>query len=106
MRWSKWQAHTRATPTRPRAPRATTCRPSPQRYPTRTHGPHAHTTIAQTVTSTIEAHEGIVRLSVDHVSGTVDVTGVVGKGWPAVRANLKTFLESGRAMPVEPWAMA
>jgi len=58
------------------------------------------------VTYAIEPHGAIVRLTVTHVSGTVDDTSDVSQGWPAVLSNLKTYLESGKPLAEPPWEMA
>ncbi|MGY1840608.1 ArsR/SmtB family transcription factor [Modestobacter sp. SYSU DS0985] len=59
------------------------------------------------VTFLVEPHEGIVRLTVTH-ERFADQAGRdgVSHGWPAVLANLKSLLETGQVLPVEPWGMA
>jgi uncharacterized protein YndB with AHSA1/START domain/DNA-binding transcriptional ArsR family regulator len=58
------------------------------------------------VTFTIEPYQEIVRLTVRHeklpTPGDVDA---VSAGWPAVLANLKSLLETGRVLPQSPWEM-
>jgi DNA-binding transcriptional ArsR family regulator/uncharacterized protein YndB with AHSA1/START domain len=57
------------------------------------------------VTFDIEPGEGIVKLTVTHDDLTAeDLAGAV-EGWPAVLANLKTRLETGRKMSQAPWMM-
>jgi uncharacterized protein YndB with AHSA1/START domain/DNA-binding transcriptional ArsR family regulator len=59
-----------------------------------------------TVTFTIERHEDIVRLTVRHVDlPTAADVDAVAHGWPAVLANLKSLLETGRVLPQAPWEM-
>ena len=58
-----------------------------------------------TVTFDIEPFEGIVKLTVTHEGlGDEDLAGAA-QGWPAVLANLKTLLETGRTMSQPPWKM-
>jgi uncharacterized protein YndB with AHSA1/START domain len=61
---------------------------------------------ASTVTFQIEPYHDIVRLTVTHenVAGEDDLR-AVAEGWPAVMANLKSLLETGRALPQAPWEM-
>jgi uncharacterized protein YndB with AHSA1/START domain/DNA-binding transcriptional ArsR family regulator len=58
------------------------------------------------VTFTIEPYQEIVRLTVRHeklpTPGDVEA---VSAGWPAVMANLKSLLETGRVLPQAPWEM-
>jgi uncharacterized protein YndB with AHSA1/START domain/DNA-binding transcriptional ArsR family regulator len=58
------------------------------------------------VTFTIEPHEEIVRLTVLHenIPSQKDYEALSG-GWPAVMANLKSLLETGKALPQAPWEM-
>jgi uncharacterized protein YndB with AHSA1/START domain len=58
------------------------------------------------VTFTIEPHEQIVRLTVLHedIPSEADYA-ELAKGWPAVFANLKSLLETGKALPQAPWEM-
>ena len=61
---------------------------------------------ASTVTFLIEPHHDIVRLTVTHVNlRTDDDLAAVSLGWPAVLANLKSFLETGHVLPQPPWEM-
>jgi uncharacterized protein YndB with AHSA1/START domain/DNA-binding transcriptional ArsR family regulator len=61
---------------------------------------------SSTVTFTIESHEQIVRLTVTHEDLPSDEDlRAVSTGWPAVLANLKSLLETGHALPQEPWTM-
>ncbi|CCH35749.1 metalloregulator ArsR/SmtB family transcription factor [Actinosynnema sp. NPDC047251] len=57
-----------------------------------------------TVTYAIKSHDGVVRLTVTHV-GLADETAFseISQGWPAVLSNLKSFLETGSALPTAPW---
>ena len=58
------------------------------------------------VTSTIEPHQEIVRLTVRHddIPSAEDRTAAAA-GWPAVLANLKSLLETGDVLPRAPWEM-
>jgi uncharacterized protein YndB with AHSA1/START domain/DNA-binding transcriptional ArsR family regulator len=61
---------------------------------------------ASTVTFLIEPHHDIVRLTVTHVNlPSGDDLAAVAQGWPAVLANLKSLLETGRVLPQAPWEM-
>jgi uncharacterized protein YndB with AHSA1/START domain/DNA-binding transcriptional ArsR family regulator len=54
----------------------------------------------------IESHGEIVRLTVTHENlGTEGDYAAVSMGWPAVIANLKSFLETGHVLPQSPWEM-
>jgi len=58
------------------------------------------------VTFDIEAHGDIVRLTVTHENlPDEDARRAVQFGWPAVMSNLKSFIETGHAMPQQPWEM-
>jgi uncharacterized protein YndB with AHSA1/START domain len=52
----------------------------------------------------IEPGDGIVKLTLTHsrLASGADRAGIA-EGWPAVLANLKTLLETGEALPQEPW---
>jgi uncharacterized protein YndB with AHSA1/START domain/DNA-binding transcriptional ArsR family regulator len=58
------------------------------------------------VTFDIEPYHEIVRLTVTH-EGVADEEAweAVSAGWPAVCANLKSLLETGRVLPRAPWEM-
>jgi len=58
------------------------------------------------VTFTIEPYQDIVRLTVthEHLPTTADREAAAA-GWPAVLANLKSLLETGRVLPQAPWEM-
>ncbi len=57
-----------------------------------------------TVTFTIDRHQDVVRLTVQHRDlPTAADTAAVATGWPAVLANLKSLLETGRVLPQAPW---
>ncbi|KOG89263.1 SRPBCC family protein [Streptomyces varsoviensis] len=58
------------------------------------------------VTFDIAPYGEIVRLTVTHqdLAGEAERDAVAG-GWPAVLSNLKTFIETGRPLPQEPWTM-
>ncbi len=58
------------------------------------------------VTFDIEPHGEIVRLTVTH-EDIADEAGyeAAAAGWPAVLANLKSLLETGRVLPQAPWEM-
>jgi uncharacterized protein YndB with AHSA1/START domain/DNA-binding transcriptional ArsR family regulator len=58
------------------------------------------------VTFEIEPYGEIVRLTVTHenLASQEDYDAVSG-GWPAVMANLKSLLETGRVLPQAPWEM-
>ncbi|WP_198586783.1 ArsR/SmtB family transcription factor [Glycomyces xiaoerkulensis] len=56
------------------------------------------------VTFLVEPHEDIVRLTVTHDRlPNAEMLGGISKGWPAVLANLKSLLETGKALPQAPW---
>ncbi|CAN5714491.1 SRPBCC domain-containing protein [soil metagenome] len=58
------------------------------------------------VTFLIEPHDDIVRLTVTHENLDDDAAlGEISHGWPAVLANLKSFLETGDVLPQHPWEM-
>jgi len=58
------------------------------------------------VTFTVEPYYDIVRVTVRHDDlATDEDLQAVSAGWPAVLANLKSLLETGRAMPQAPWQM-
>jgi uncharacterized protein YndB with AHSA1/START domain/DNA-binding transcriptional ArsR family regulator len=58
------------------------------------------------VTFDIEHHGDLVRLTVTHenLASEAEHTAVAG-GWAAVLSNLKSFLETGHALPQVPWEM-
>ena len=58
------------------------------------------------VTFTIEPYQDIVRLTVthEHIPSVTDREAAAA-GWPAVLANLKSLLETGRVLPQAPWEM-
>jgi uncharacterized protein YndB with AHSA1/START domain/DNA-binding transcriptional ArsR family regulator len=58
------------------------------------------------VTFEIEPHHEIVRLTVTH-DNLADQTALdaISTGWPAVVANLKSLLETGRVLSRPPWEM-
>jgi hypothetical protein len=58
------------------------------------------------VTFTIEPHQEIVRLTVRH-QGLHSEAGLEAApaGWPAVIANPKSLLETGKVLPQAPWEM-
>ncbi|MBO3738710.1 ArsR/SmtB family transcription factor [Actinoplanes flavus] len=59
---------------------------------------------SSTVTFLVEPYHDIVRLTVTHVNLATDKDReAVSLGWPAVMANLKSLLETGRALPQAPW---
>jgi DNA-binding transcriptional ArsR family regulator/uncharacterized protein YndB with AHSA1/START domain len=58
------------------------------------------------VTYEIEPYQEIVKLTVTHEALATDQDlADISLGWPAVLANLKTLLETGRTMAQPPWAM-
>jgi uncharacterized protein YndB with AHSA1/START domain/DNA-binding transcriptional ArsR family regulator len=58
------------------------------------------------VTFTIEPYEEIVRLSVAHEDLADEAEyEAAAAGWPAVLANLKSLLETGKVLPQAPWEM-
>jgi uncharacterized protein YndB with AHSA1/START domain/DNA-binding transcriptional ArsR family regulator len=59
-----------------------------------------------TATFELEAYHEIVRLTVthEHLAGDDDLA-AASAGWPAVLANLKSLLETGRVLPQAPWEM-
>jgi hypothetical protein len=58
------------------------------------------------VTVTVEPHHDIVRLTLIHtdLAGPAELD-QISAGWPAVLANLKSLLETGRPLPQAPWEM-
>ncbi|QFZ23918.1 ArsR/SmtB family transcription factor [Saccharothrix syringae] len=57
-----------------------------------------------TVTFTIRPHGAIVKLTVEHADlWDEGARAQVSRGWPAVLSNLKSLLETGRALTTEPW---
>lgn len=58
---------------------------------------------SERVTFDIEPYGDIVRLTVTHEN--VDPRAGAADGWPAVLANLKSFLETGAPLPQAPWEM-
>ncbi|MFE7115418.1 SRPBCC family protein [Streptomyces sp. NPDC057654] len=58
------------------------------------------------VTFGIEPYGEIVRLTVTHqdLADEAERDATAG-GWAAVLSNLKTFIETGRPLPQEPWTM-
>lgn len=61
---------------------------------------------ASTVTFLVEPHHEIVRLTVTHENlPSAEDADLVSAGWPAVMANLKSLLETGRVLPQAPWEM-
>jgi uncharacterized protein YndB with AHSA1/START domain/DNA-binding transcriptional ArsR family regulator len=60
-----------------------------------------------TVTFTIDRDQDVVRLTVQHRDlPTAADAEAVATGWPAVLANLKSLLETGRVLPQAPWEFA
>lgn len=58
------------------------------------------------VTFDIERYHEIVRLTVTHENLAGDeALRAISVGWPAVLANLKSLLETGRVLPRPPWEM-
>jgi len=54
----------------------------------------------------IEPYRDIVRLSVTHGDLASEAErDALAAGWAAVLSNLKSFLETGRALPTPPWEM-
>jgi uncharacterized protein YndB with AHSA1/START domain/DNA-binding transcriptional ArsR family regulator len=53
----------------------------------------------------IEPYHEIVRLTVTHEGVADEAWEAVSAGWPAVCANLKSLLETGRVLPRAPWEM-
>ena len=52
------------------------------------------------LTIDVEAYiDGLVKLTINHVDLDEQMFAGVSGGWPAVLSNLKTLLETGRAMP-------
>ena len=58
------------------------------------------------VTFDIQPHADIVRLTVTH-EDLADEAALsdAASGWSAVLSNLKSFIETGRPLPQEPWLM-
>lgn len=58
------------------------------------------------VTFFIEPHEDVVRLTVTHENlPNAEMLGGISRGWPAVLANLKSLLETGKVLPKALWDM-
>ncbi len=58
------------------------------------------------VTIRLEQGEGITRVRLHHADlPTPHDLELVSHGWPAVLSNLKTYLETGVALPQRPWEM-
>ncbi|GAB0102881.1 SRPBCC domain-containing protein [Nocardia sp. JMUB6875] len=58
------------------------------------------------VTFLIEPHQDIVRLTVTHENlPNQEMLQGISSGWPAVLANLKSLLETGKVLPQQPWEM-
>jgi len=58
------------------------------------------------VTFSLEPGEGITRLIVVHEKLADQVAfGQISHGWSAVLSNRKAFLETGGALPQDPWSM-
>jgi uncharacterized protein YndB with AHSA1/START domain/DNA-binding transcriptional ArsR family regulator len=58
------------------------------------------------VTFEIEQYEDIVRLTVTHENLPDEANrDLAASGWAAVLSNLKSFLETGHALPQQPWEM-
>jgi uncharacterized protein YndB with AHSA1/START domain len=58
------------------------------------------------VTIKIDSYLDIVRLTVNHenLADKAELDAVT-EGWAAVLSNLKTFIETGQALPQKPWDM-
>lgn len=58
------------------------------------------------VTIKIDSYHDIVRLTVNHddLADQAELDAVT-EGWAAVISNLKTFIETGHALPQKPWDM-
>jgi uncharacterized protein YndB with AHSA1/START domain/DNA-binding transcriptional ArsR family regulator len=58
------------------------------------------------VTFDIEPYQDIVKVTVTHENlPDADAYTAVSVGWPAVMANMKSLLETGRTLPQPPWEM-
>jgi hypothetical protein len=57
------------------------------------------------VTFEIESYHEIVRLTVTHEDLDDEMFAGISRGWPAVLANLKSLLETGRVLARSPWEM-
>ena len=59
-----------------------------------------------TVTFLVEPHHDIIRLTVTHEDlADRQALQEISHGWPAVLANLKSLLETGKVLPQPPWDM-
>ena len=68
--------------------------------------PGKETDDPSTVTFRIEPFHDIVRLTVTHEKlADEQAAQAISQGWPAVLANLKSRLETGRVMAQAPWSM-
>jgi uncharacterized protein YndB with AHSA1/START domain len=70
-----------------------------------TWGPPGETSADRisTVTFEIEPYHEIVRLTVIHEELDDEMLAGVSWGWPAILANLKSLLETGRVLSRSPW---
>lgn len=70
-------------------------------------GPDAvHSHEPSRVAIKIDSYLNIVRLTVNHENlADVAELSAVADGWAAVLSNLKTFIETGHALPQKPWEM-
>ncbi|GAA1937364.1 SRPBCC domain-containing protein [Kitasatospora viridis] len=61
---------------------------------------------ASVVTFDLEPYHELVRLTVTHekLADAAELA-AAAKGWAAVLSNLKTYLETGRPLPHDPWLM-
>lgn len=81
---------------------------TPPRRLVMTWGPSGETSSDKIskVTFEIEPYHDIVRLTVIHEDLDDDMFAGISRGWPAVLANLKSLLETGRVLPRSPLEMA
>ncbi|CAN5523447.1 SRPBCC domain-containing protein [soil metagenome] len=57
------------------------------------------------VTMDLRASGDVVKLTVTHEDLIPDHYRQISGGWPAVLSNLKSYLETGSPLPVEPWGI-
>jgi uncharacterized protein YndB with AHSA1/START domain/DNA-binding transcriptional ArsR family regulator len=78
----------------------------PTRLVTTWADPEDATAEPSRVTFDIEPYGQIVRLTVTHENLADEVDrDAVAAGWPAVLSNLKSLIETGSALPQEPWPL-
>jgi uncharacterized protein YndB with AHSA1/START domain len=77
----------------------------PRRLVTTWASPDGDGTDTARLTMVLHEQGGLVRLTVTHEDLTADGLADVARGWPAILANLKSLLETGSVLPVQPWTL-